>query len=193
MLNSILVSKARISILKALLLYPDGRFYLRELAQKTGLPLRSVQVELKRLTTAGILDCETSGKQTYYQVNERCPIIPELRSIFIKTVGVADVIREALLPEVGSISAAFIYGSFARGDIRAESDIDLFVVGEVTLRRLVTLLRDVDIARVINPTVITVDEFQAKLHAKDHFINSLMGTLKVFLFGNADDLIELAA
>lgn len=191
MLDSIVVSKARISILKSLLLDPNGRFYLRELAQKTGLPLRSVQVELKRLTTAGILECETSGRQTYYRVNERCPIIPELRSMFIKTVGVADVIREALLPEADSISAAFIYGSFARGDIRAESDVDLFVVGEVTLRRLVALLRDVDIARVINPTVMIVDEFKSKLRSGNHFVTSLMDSSKTFLIGDEDELRRL--
>ncbi|OFX16554.1 MAG: hypothetical protein A2Z18_06185 [Armatimonadetes bacterium RBG_16_58_9] len=182
------MSKARISILKLLLLDSGRQSYLRELAHKTGLTVRSVQVEVKRLTTAGILERETSGRQTYYRVNERCPIVPELRSIFAKTAGVADAIRKALLPESDSISTAFIYGSFARGDIRAESDIDLFVVGTIELRRLTAVLKNVDVARVINPTVMSVAEFKSRLTEGDHFVSPLVNSPKQFLIGDEGEL-----
>lgn len=188
MLQALFMSRARIAVLKALLMHPDGRFYLRELAQETGMPLRSVQVEVGRLTEAGILECETRGRQTYYRVNERCGIIPELRSMFVKTVGAADAIQDALVPEADSITAAFIYGSLARGDMRPESDIDLFVVGSVTLRRLTALLKDVNVSRVINPTVMSNEEFRARLTENDHFVSTVMDSPKLFLTGDEDEL-----
>jgi len=188
MLDALFVSKSRIAILKTMLLEPGKRFYLRELAQKADVPLRSVQIEVKRLTNAEILVCERDGRQTYYRMNERCPILAELRSMFIKTVGIADAVRKVLSPESASISAAFIYGSYARGEIRAESDIDLFVVGDTTLRRLTSLLRKTDIMRAINPTVMSREEFKSRLTQGDHFTSAIMNSPKLFLIGEEDGL-----
>lgn len=80
MLERIISSRARTELLNILLLHGDGRFYLRELARLTGLPLGSIQRELANLVSAGVLLRERGGRQTYYRVNERCQIIPELRS-----------------------------------------------------------------------------------------------------------------
>jgi uncharacterized protein len=187
-LEALFLSKARIAILKTLLLDSQKQFYLRELALKANSPLRSVQIEVKRLTEAGILESERRGRQIYYRINESCSIVPELRSIFIKTVGIADVIRETLLTAPDAISMAFIYGSFARGDIRADSDIDLFVVGNITLRQLTVLLKAVNIMRVINPTVMPLEEFHSRLVEHDHFISTLINSPKLFLIGGEDGL-----
>lgn len=192
MLESLFTSKARIEVLKTLLLEPQSRFYLRELAARTGLPVRSVQVELKRLTDAGILERETSGKQSHYRINERCPITPELRSMFVKTVGLADALRDAMTSESDAISCAFVYGSFATGDIRSESDVDLFVVGGITLRRLTTLLRSANSPRAINPIVMSEDEFGSRRAEGDHFVASLLESPKVFLIGDEDGLSRLS-
>lgn len=178
-------------MLKVLLLDPGNSFYLRELAQKSDVPLRSAQIEVKRLTDAGILEREAKGRQTYYRINENCPIIPELRLMFIKTVGIADVIRDALLPESDSISYAFIYGSFAKGDIHRASDIDLFVIGNVTLRRLTALLKKVNLYRIINSTVMSEAEFKERKAEGEHFIASLLKSPKIFLIGDEDGLSRL--
>jgi len=78
MLDTIIQSRARIEILKLLLLNTQTRFYLRELVAKTGLPQGSVQRELANLLRAGIIEKEVSGKQTYYWLNPKCPILTEL-------------------------------------------------------------------------------------------------------------------
>jgi DNA-binding transcriptional ArsR family regulator len=187
-LDALFVSKSRIEVLRHLLLDSRGRFYLRELAAAAAVPLRSAQIELKRLTDAGVLLREVSGRQTYYRINDLCPIVPELRSMFVKTIGVGDALRGALAPLAGDITAAFIYGSFARGDVRVESDIDLFVVGNVSLRGVVSALKEVNVGRVINPTVMSLAELQERLAAGDHFVSTLVASPKVFVVGDENGL-----
>ncbi|MEN6371542.1 MAG: nucleotidyltransferase domain-containing protein [Armatimonadota bacterium] len=188
MLEAIIQSKTRIDLLKIFLLGDNRRFYLRELVAKTGLAQGSVQRELAQLLKAGILTKETSGRQTYYQLDPLCPIIPELRSIFIKTVGVVDAIKEALQPEIKSIRTAFIFGSFATGEVRPESDIDLFIIGSITLRKLTSLLKSANVSRVINPIVMSEDEFNFRKNEDDHFITSLINSPKLFLIGDENGL-----
>jgi len=194
MLEALFSSTARIKLLKILLLDPEGRFYLRELAKKSGLQVRSVQVELANLTAAGIFVRETSGRQTYYRINEDCPIAPDLRAIFVKTVGVADVLKTALADLADRIRIAFIYGSFAAGSQTPESDIDLMIVGDITLREVVAALRAVqdELHREVNPSVYDPAEFSGKVRAKEHFINAVISGPKLFLIGDEHELGRLA-
>lgn len=188
MLEAIIQSKARIGILRELLVGSQGRFYLRELAAKTGLPQGSVQRELANLLRAGVLLREVEGRQTYYRVNQECPIIPELRSMMVKTVGLADTIKSALFPESGSVWAAFVFGSFASGEVTSESDVDLFVVGNITPMRLTQLLKSVNVSRAINPIVMTRDEFSESKASDDHFLRAVLASPKIMLIGDEDEL-----
>jgi hypothetical protein len=120
------------------------------------------------------------------------PILPELRSIFIKTVGLADELRKALLPEESSIQIAFIFGSFATGDFTSESDVDIFIIGDVSLRRIVSILSPVPIGREINPIVVPADEFCSRVETGDHFYSSVLSSQKIYLIGNDDELTKLA-
>ncbi len=188
MLQELIVSKTRIAILKILLLDPGGRFYLRELVARAGVPLRSAQIELDRLVESGIVRREPSGKRTYYSINERCPIVPDLRSMFVKTVGLADVLRNALLADASNIDAAAIFGSFARGEETADSDVDVLVIGSIAPRRVSALLQSANVARAVNPVVMSEEEFQERRKADDHFISSVLGSPMIMLIGEEDDL-----
>lgn len=190
MLDALFTSTARINLLKILLLDVNGRFYLRELAKKAGLQLLSVQRELANLTEAGILVKETSGRQTYYRINKNCPIISELRSIFVKTVGVADIVKAALSPLADRIELAFIYGSFAKATETTISDVDVMIVGDVTLKEIVSVLRPAqdELHREINPSVYSVDEFRNRIAHEDHFITSIIKEPRIPLLGGEHDL-----
>ena len=190
MLEKLFSSKTRIRLLTVFLLRGDGRFYLRELVKKTGAQLRSVQVELANLTEAGILIKEISGRQTYYRIDKRCPIIPELRSIFIKTAGLSDVLRTALAPLADSIDVAFVFGSFATDRVRPDSDVDLMIVGRVTLQEIVDVLGSVEqeIGREVNPSVFPLEEFRERVEAGEHFIISVLNERKLFLIGDEREL-----
>jgi len=193
-LEELFSSQARVAILKLLLLNGDGRFYLREIATLTEQPVQAVQRELPKLERIGLLDHTVHGNRKYYQVNRDCPIFPELKSIFLKTVGLGDALRQYLSKEVGSIEVALIYGSYARGEESIASDVDLFVVGTINARDLSAGLAKArsELSRDINPVMMTPQEFRAKATAQNHFVLSLLEQPKTFLVGNAEDLESLA-
>lgn len=192
MLETLIPSAARIKLLKALMLDYAKPLYLRELASVTGLPTATVQLEVEKLTKAGYLIKERRGNQTYFHINERCPILPDLKMMFIKTVSLGDSLRKVLMPEKDSIHTAFIFGSFATGGVTPESDVDIFIIGDITLRKVVSLLNSVDIRREINPVVVPSDEFRERVQAKDHFFTSVLDAPKIFLIGDENELAELA-
>jgi len=100
------------------------------------------------------------------------------------------VLSSALAPLADRISLAFIYGSVARQEEKAESDIDMLIVGKVTLEDMLTQLGDVEpsLGRAVNPTVYSVAEFKTKLASGNHFLNSVVRGDKVFLIGDQDEL-----
>jgi predicted nucleotidyltransferase len=193
-LEELFSSQARVAILKLLLLNAGRRFYLREIASLTDQPVRAVQRELPKLDRIGLISHEVDGNRKYYQVDKDCPIFPELKSIFLKTVGLGDALREHLSERAGDIEVAFVYGSYASGDERLDSDVDLFVVGTIGARELSGVLATVksDLAREINPVIMTPQEFAAKVASENHFVLSLLEEPKTFLVGYAEDLEALA-
>lgn len=175
--------------------HPDEAYYLRQIARSTGMGLGAVQREVQRLSAAEIINRVVRGRETYYQANRQCPVFAELRSLVLKTVGVGDVLRVALMPLGDKIKVAFIYGSLARGDERTGSDIDLMVVGDASFEDVVSALSTVQktLAREVNPTVYPASEFSAKLAAGHHFLTSVMRGEKTFLIGDERELKRLGS
>ncbi len=153
-----------------------------------------MQRELGQLTLAGIVRRSVRGNQVNFQANPECPIAGEIKSIVLKTAGVADVLGTALAPLSDRISLAFVYGSAARGQQRAHSDIDVMVVGSVTFGEVVTALADAQtrLCREVNPTVYPADEFLAKIKAGHHFITGVLKRQTTFLIGDDRELKRLA-
>jgi len=88
--------------------------------------------ELQLLTRAGLVTRTVDGRQVYFQAHRESPVFSELQRLLIKTVGARDVIRHALAPLSPALRAAFIMGSVAKGTMRASSDVDLLIVGDVS-------------------------------------------------------------
>jgi predicted nucleotidyltransferase len=193
-LASALFGKSMQAILARLYGRPDEAFYLRELARLTGTTASSLQRELAALTRAGVIERTVRGQQVYFRANRACPVFDELRGLVVKTFGIADVLKDALQPLADRIDAAFVYGSVARGEERAESDIDLFVVGSVSSGDVVEALVPARqrLGREINPTVFPRAEFSAKARERDHFLTTVLGERKLFLIGGDDELEDLA-
>jgi predicted nucleotidyltransferase len=183
-----LFGKVRSSVLARLFCHSDKDFYFREIERSVGMGRGAVQRELTNLVNAGLVIRRKRGNQVYYQANARSAIFSELKSLMIKTAGVADVLRAALTPLAEQIITAFIYGSLAKGTETADSDVDVLVTGDVKFSEIVYLLGSTQesIGREVNPSVYPVEEFIAKVSQGHHFVTSLIDEQKIFLIGDED-------
>jgi predicted nucleotidyltransferase len=133
---------------------------------------------------------QESGLCPVTQANREAPVFQEMRALVSKTIGIFSVLRSALQGLSKRIVAAFVYGSLAREEETAQSDIDLLVVGDATLDEVLSRLSAAEktIGRPINPTVYSIAEFRSKVAAGNHFLHSVLKGRKVFLLGNEDEL-----
>jgi len=177
---------ARLAVLRWLADNEDG-LHLRELERRSGLNKHGLARELHALRDAGILVSTSVGNQVIYRLSSECPIYDELRSIIRKTVGLAGVLREALEPFADRIDLAYVYGSFARGEVRPDSDIDLMIVGAVSLREVSSAIRTAGriLRRVINPTSYAPDEYAAELRTEDSFAARVHGAPRIDVIGGS--------
>jgi DNA-binding transcriptional ArsR family regulator len=180
---------ARRQVLGLLLSRPDREWHLREIARQTQLSPSAVQREVLLLAEAGIVERRVESRRAYYRANARCPIFPELRGIVLKTVGLADGLREALAG-VENIRIAFIFGSMAKGTFDSRSDVDVMIVGDASFADISGALRAAEdrLGREVTPTVYSPQEFEEERRAKHHFLMRVLEEPKVMLVGNEDDL-----
>ena len=190
-----LFGHTRSAVLSMLYGHADQAFYLRQLVRAVGTGHGALQRELKRLTEMGLIVRRSQGNQVLFQANAQSPIFPEIKSLITKTVGIHDVIRSSLASLETEIRIAFIYGSVARQQERANSDIDLIVLGNVSFGEVVSALGPAQraLGREINPTVFAVDEFRSKLASGNHFLRSVMKEKKLFVLGTENELAKLAS
>lgn len=188
-----LFSSYRRQILALLLLRPHERYYVREIARLTGISPGSLHRELKQLAETGLLLREEAGNQVRYYADQACPIFEELAGIFRKTIGLADVLSEALLPLGNEVRLAFVFGSVALGQEHVDSDIDLFVLGSVDFVAVVRSLADTHarLGREVNPVVMDQNEFLQKYHEGDRFIRRIAGEARIFVTGGENDFGKL--
>ena len=165
--------------------------HVRDLERQAGFSVSTVRQELKNLESLGLEQTRVSGNRTYYRGNTTHPLYPEIRSLVFKTSGLADVIQEVLGKE--SIRVALVFDSNASGGETSESDIDLMVIGEVSLRQLVARLSGVSqqLSRELNPIVMTESEFAKRRDAGDHFVSTVLSSSKYFVIGDTDELAAM--
>jgi predicted nucleotidyltransferase len=177
-------------VLGALFGNPERSFYGNELLRLTGSGKGALQRELDRLVKAGLVTLRSVGNQKHYQANPEAPIFEELRGIAIKTFGIGDVLRGALLPLAKKIRTAFIYGSVARRADTTRSDIDLLVVSDsLGYQDLIKALQTAErgLGRKISPTLYSAVELAKKRSGKNAFVLRVLEQPKIFLIGSDRD------
>ena len=140
-ISSALFTKGRRELLALLFSHPDLSFYLRQIARVLGTGQGVVQRELSRLSQAGLITRTRVGSQVHYQANRQSPVFEELKSLMVKTAGLVEVLRDTLGTVADQITVAFVFGSFARGEGKANSDVDVMVVGTVAFGDVVSALQ----------------------------------------------------
>ena len=190
-LSETLFGRTRGAVLSILYGHVGKGFYLRQLARLTNIALGPVQREIRQLVEAGLVSKKTIGTQTLYSANRESPVFREIKGLVTKTVGMHDVVAEALSSLRDEINLAFVYGSVARSSEREHSDVDVMVVGKVDFDAIVEKLRDAEktLNREINPTVYSIREFSKKL--RGNFLKTVLAEKKLFIIGDEDDLRDL--
>ncbi len=194
MLVKLFGSRLRAKVISWLFLHPDERYFGRQLKELLDEDSTNISRELMRLANMGILVCQTEGRQKYYRANKECPFFSELQGLVIKTAGVVDVLREALLPLSDRVKVAFVYGSFAKGSVKADSDVDIIVIGSCRFAEVVNAIGHAQdkLGLEVNPSVYPEAEFKEKIAKKHHFLTTILKEPKILLIGDDNELDRLA-
>ena len=189
-LAELLFKDYRRRVLGLLLLHPERKYHVREIARLTGKVAGTLHKELSRLEKAGLLIKENVGNQVQYSANRECPIYEELAGILRKTSGLVDVLADALAPLAEKMDTAFVFGSIASGTETTGSDVDLLVIGDVAFSEVVNALypaQDI-LQREINPKVYSKEEWNRMNRKKDAFVKQVIARPKLIIVGSADDI-----
>jgi predicted nucleotidyltransferase len=166
---------------------PSRRFQSAELIRLAHSGTGATHRLLQRLASSSLIRTSTEGHQKYYQANAEAPVFEELHGLIRKTVGLAGPLYKALAPLAARIHAAFIYGSVASGDDRADSDIDLMVIAEdldypTLFEALQTAERQ--LGRAVNPNLMTPEEWRRRSAQPDGFAVRIRDRPILFVIGD---------
>ncbi len=182
-------SRIRAKILGWLFTHPDESFFVRQIALILKEDPTNVSREMANLEELGILKSKRNGNLKHFQTNQECPFFEELKGLVLKTTGVAGRIRASLNKRAG-FEYAFIYGSYAKGEEKADSDVDLLIIGDVDMDRLDSDLGKLEkmLGREINYVLYSKKEFKSKRKAKDGFLMDVLSGKKIMLIGTENGL-----
>jgi predicted nucleotidyltransferase len=184
-----LFSSTRAELLSLFFNNPDSKFYLREIARHIGKDAAGIKRELDTLVKIGILGREKRGVQKFYYADKSSPIFTELKGLIFKTTGVQGSVKAAL-SRLKGVRAAFIYGSYATGAEKEDSNINLMVIGQVNITELndMVMVLEEKLKREIDYLVFDEQEYRKRKDAKDPYIREIVKGKKIFLVGKEDEL-----
>jgi DNA-binding transcriptional ArsR family regulator len=187
-LERLLSSRVKAAVLHLLFSEEGRELHVRELARQGGLSEGTVRQELARLAEVGVVTARRSGNRTYYRADASHPLHRELRGLVAKTSGLVHVLREAL--QGTGVRVAFVFGSVAAGTDRAVSDVDLMVVGSISLRQVTQRLSAAaeSLGREVNPHVMTEGDLAGKKRRRDHFVTTVLASPRLFVVGDEREL-----
>ena len=192
MLSTLITSKARIELITWFVTHPGRRFYYRQLIDILSASKQSIQNELKRLESTGLLSSQKEGNIRFFWVNKDFILYPEIKSIIFKTVGVGDELSRTFIKNQ-DVRSAFIYGSVAKNMEDAQSDIDVMVIGDVSVDAVhkAIMRAETRLGREINYSVFSPSDWKKQLKAKKAFVSNVARDKKIWLIGTEDELRKL--
>jgi predicted nucleotidyltransferase len=182
-------SKIRQALLTLFFTNPSKRYYLRELERILGYSAGSIRRELLKFTKDDLFHTRKVGSLLYYYLNNKHPLYEEIKSIVFKTVGVEGRLRE-MLSKITKIDSAFIYGSFASGNEKGTSDIDLMIIGDPDISSLNEKIAELEktLQREINFSVYSSAEYIRRKRENSGFVKDVLENPKIVLIGKEDGL-----
>jgi uncharacterized protein len=181
-------SKTRVTLLTKLLSNPHTSYYTRELSRTLHIPYSMLYKEEKNLLAIGIIKEEKKGKITLITANTQLPYFNELKMLLNKTVGLGDLLKQSLTKLEG-IRYALVYGSVARGEDTASSDIDILIVGETQEEKILSATSEMEkqVGREINYILWSMTEFMQRVKSRHSLILDIAAKPVIMLVGSEDE------
>ena len=186
-----LFPKGRQRVLAVLFGNPGRSLYANEVIALAQSGTGAVQRELAALSEVGLLTVTKQGNQKHYQANADAPVFAELRGLVLKTMGLADVLKVALAPLAAQIDLAFVYGSVAKQQDTANSDIDVMIVStNLGYADVFGALEGAaaTLGRKVNPTLYTPAELAKRISLDNAFVTRVLQQPKIWLMGDEEKL-----
>ena len=192
MLEKVVGSKVRAAIFTVLFTEQHRVLHIREMARMAGLTAPSLMRELRELAKIGLVRQEKDGNRVKYSASQESPLYGSICELVRKAEGGMAILFRAFADSDNDV--AFVYGSRAKGTARADSDYDVFVIGNEGLRKTVLRLRDATdkLGVEVNPSVVSRAEFERRIKSGDHFLSEVMSSPKIFLKGSDNELTAMA-
>ena len=188
-LAAALFSPVQRRVLGLLFGQPNRRYLGSELIRLADAGTGGTHRFLQRLVKSGLVTVQVSGRQKFYQANPDAPIHAELVGLIRKTAGLQEPVREALAPWADRIRTAFIYGSAAAEDDRADSDIDVLVVSdELDYPTMLGAMEQAEraLGRTVNPRLMREDEWERARQDQGSFASRIAERPQIYLIGGGD-------
>ncbi len=186
MLEHLLTSKTRIKILTLLMFNQDKEFHLREIARIISISPIYVTKELDNLIKINLVKKTKKANLNIYSINKECIFLNELKTIFLKTDFLGELIKKEL---ENKVKYCFIYGSFAKGIEKAKSDIDLFLVSEMKEDELIKIIQKLEnkIKREINYVLWNEKTFNQRAAQGHHLLRTIKKDKIIMLLGSESE------
>lgn len=191
-LSDIITSKVRIKVIELLFADVTEMYHVRGVVRGIKEEINAVRRELKRLEDAGVIKKENRGNRVYYWPREDYLYFDDLISIVSKSTGLGSEIISNKR-KLGNLSFVMFSGKFVRRKKRKrEDDVDILVVGSVSLPDLATMIRKEETLRghEINYTVMSREEFDFRKRRRDPFLLGILSESRVMIVGNEEDLVS---
>ncbi len=187
-LTDLLGSRVKAEILRLLFGVDEAELHVREIGRRSRLNDATGRQELKRLTRVGVVDVRRDGNRTYDRADVAHPLYVDIHNLVLKTSGLVELLRKALGHP--GVRLAFVFGSTAAGTTGALSDVDLMVVGKISLRQVAKLLSGIEarVGREVIPFILTPEELRRRKQGRDHFLTTVLAGPRLWVIGNEDEL-----
>ena len=175
-------SKSRAAVFSVLFVRILPQLHLREISRRTGFAVRTVQCELQRLVDCELVIESADGNRKLFRANRDHPIFEEIVRIIEKTVGIEQKLRN-VFAGLDEVESAWIFGSYASGRMKPGSDIDVLIVGDLTLRQAAKILKSISetSGHECNPKIYTRDEYERARAESDGFLERILREPKIRL------------
>ena len=190
MLDIITKSKTRQKLLRLLFLNKNQKFYLSEIAEKISVSIGTTQRELNKLAKFDIVTSEKKGNMRYYFINKQNQFLRELKKIIKATIGIEIELRN-IIKGIHEIKYAFIFGSYVKGELKQDSDIDLVIIGDTEENKIIIKINKLEksINRQINYHLYQEKDFRQKIK-KDSFLKNIIKNY-LLLTNNEDEFKKI--